>query len=124
MSLLFTYVALLAIHYIADFVVQTDWQATYKSKRMDALGYHVGSYTLVLASGTLFMFHSFFDWAMFLLVNAILHLFTDYCTSRISSRMFAEKQYHNFFVVVGADQLIHQVTLAGTLALCMGLVNA
>jgi hypothetical protein len=36
-------------------------------------------------------------------------------TSRITSRLWQEEREHDFFVVVGFDQLIHQVTLAATL---------
>jgi hypothetical protein len=42
---------------------------------------------------------------------------TDYCTSRVSSRLYATQDWHRFFIVVGFDQVIHQVSLAATMSL-------
>ena len=36
-------------------------------------------------------------------------------SSRISSKLFAKGEWHNFFVVIGFDQLIHQIVLGMTL---------
>jgi len=112
------FLALLAVHWFADFVLQTHWQATNKSKRNDALASHVGTYTMVLTFGASSIFWSASPWALlgFVVTNGLLHFATDYITSRASSRLYAKQDWHNFFVVVGFDQLIHQVTLAATMA--------
>jgi Protein of unknown function (DUF3307) len=107
-------VSLLAIHWFADFVLQTDWQARNKSKDNVALARHVGTYTLALTMAAIGLL-GFSTAILFGLINGILHFATDYVTSRITSRLYAKQAYHNFFVVVGLDQLIHQVTLAATL---------
>jgi hypothetical protein len=36
---------------------------------------------------------------------------TDFVTSRISSRLYAKGDIHNFFVVVGFDQFLHYSAL-------------
>lgn len=114
--------ALLALHWVADFVLQTHWQATNKSKRNDALLAHVATYTGALALGSLALFGPGLAVAAFVLVNGFLHFGTDWCTSRWSSRLWARQDWHNFFVVIGLDQLIHQATLAGTLWMLLSRV--
>lgn len=115
MTPLWQFVALLAIHWLADFVLQTHWQASNKSKRLAALSKHVGVYTLALAVGSAVIFGQSEAWVYFVLLNGVLHFGTDYCTSRWSSKLWAKQDWHNFFVVIGLDQLIHQVTLAVTM---------
>lgn len=134
--------ALLVTHFIADFLLQTDWMALNKSKWTDfftlphndpsqnfqgilALLSHTGLYALCFLP---------FGWA-FALVTFGLHTLTDAVTSRITSKLWffrpktgpvhAENvsntwEYgggnrHYFFVVIGLDQLIHGVTLLWTL---------
>lgn len=111
------FIALLAVHWLADFVLQSHWQASNKSKRMDALLRHVGTYTAVLfvALPLIAPRAGYQAWIIFCATNGALHLATDYFTSRWTSALWAKQQTHNFFVVVGLDQLIHQVTLYGTL---------
>lgn len=118
MTPLWQFVALLAIHWLADFVLQTHWQAQNKSKRWDALLRHVGSYTVVLFFAVPFIAPQagYQAWLIFTAVNGVLHLATDYFTSRWSSALYAKQDWHNFFVVIGLDQLIHQTTLAATMA--------
>ena len=96
---------LILVHYVADFLVQTHWQATNKSKNNVALFRHVGVYTLFLL-----------PWGiLFALVNGVLHFVTDYFSSRESSKQFAKGNYKLGFAAVGADQMIHMKTLLGTL---------
>lgn len=97
--------SLLAVHYIADFLLQTDWQAQNKSKNNQALLEHVLCYTV--------MFLWFYGWA-FAGITFVTHFITDYITSRINTRLWAAKKVHWFFASVGLDQLIHFFTLALT----------
>ena len=116
--MLWSFVALLATHWFADFVLQTHWQASNKSKNNVALSRHVLVYTSVLgaASFALFALPGYgLQWLIFTLGNGALHFATDYGTSRWTSRLYAKQDWHNFFVVVGFDQLIHQTTLAVTM---------
>ncbi len=98
-------VTLLALHFVGDFLLQTHWMASRKSKDWDALFLHVLVYaTCLLPFGVVFA-----------VVNFGLHFATDAVTSRITARLWAQERWHDFFVVVGADQLIHFVTLAAVL---------
>ncbi len=107
-------VALLATHWVGDFVLQTDFQASNKSRRLDALSLHVATYTatLFLAAAILFGLAAA---VIFAALNGALHFATDYITSRASSKLWAEQNWRRFFVMIGFDQLIHQATLALTL---------
>lgn len=110
------FLALLFIHWVADFILQTHWQAQNKSKNNEALARHVGVYTLTLATASWFVFGTSYDkWAAFWALNGLLHFCTDYFTSKWTSKLYAKQDWHNFFVIVGLDQLIHQFTLALTM---------
>jgi len=118
--------AILFIHWIADFILQTHWQASNKSKRWDALLMHTGSYSI--ASMILIMCFYFipvlkeFDPVNSIIVLFLLgflyglsafifHTITDYFTSRWTSKLYAKGDFHNFFVVIGFDQLLHYLQL-------------
>jgi hypothetical protein len=51
----------------------------------------------------------------FAAANGALHFVTDYFTSQATSKLWADQNWHRFFVMIGFDQLIHQATLASTL---------
>ena len=95
---------LVAIHFLADFVMQTDWMAINKSKSWSALFAHCCVYAAV------------FLWfgPAFAAITFVTHFATDAITSRITSLLWHKNERHWFFVVIGADQLIHYVTLALT----------
>lgn len=117
---------LLTIHFIADFLFQTDWMALNKSKNNEALAAHVLLYSVCFAwYGVAFMALTF-----------TTHFITDYWTSRLTSKLFffgartpgvegtdwyyIPGRRHWFFCAIGLDQLIHAFTLAITYALVFG----
>lgn len=120
---------ILASHWVSDFVLQSHWMATNKSKSMDALLSHVAVYyvSMIACTGALFYHLYGVDaelWVMLALwwfINGIAHLGVDFVTSRITSRLWAKGDYHNFFVVVGFDQLLHYACLFVTLEWMVGL---
>jgi hypothetical protein len=107
-------VVLLATHWVGDFVLQTNFQASNKNKRLDALSLHVATYTATLFVAAAILL----GWMLaitFAAVNGVLHFATDYFTSRATSKLWAEQNWHRFFVMIGFDQLLHQAALASTL---------
>jgi hypothetical protein len=103
-----------ATHWFGDFVLQTNCQATKKSKRLDALSLHVATYmpTLFRRSRNLVRLGAAI---VFTVLNGGFHFATDYFTSHVSSKLRATQDWYLFFVIIGFDQFIHQVTLATTL---------
>jgi len=71
--------------------------------------------TLLVGSGLIFGLRQIGLLALFVGANGVLHFATDFVTSRITSRLWYQQREHDFFVMVGLDQLIHQITLATTL---------
>lgn len=101
---------LLFAHWVADFVCQSDWMAQNKSKNTGALVIHCMVYGLVMGIMTLNPVFGYFC--------LFTHLPVDAITSRINSRLWADKKVHWFFVSVGFDQFIHFVTLILLWGIC------
>ena len=49
-------VVLLATHWVGDFVLQTNFQASNKNKRLDALSLHVATYSATLFAVAVILF--------------------------------------------------------------------
>jgi len=94
-------------HFFCDFVLQSDKMARGKSKSNKWLAIHIAVYTAPLM---------LFGW-QFALVNGATHFVVDYFSSRASSYLWAKRDAHNFFVVIGADQAIHLSILVATMPL-------
>lgn len=115
-------ILMLSIHWIADFVLQTHWQATNKSKNNIALTQHVTTYSicwlapiwLLFWSGPFNMIGALTFSMIFSIITFLFHWITDYFTSRLNSKLWAKGDVHNFFVSVGFDQILHYVQLFGT----------
>lgn len=123
--------SILVTHFLADFLLQSDWMALNKSKHWDPLVIHGLVYALTF-------YFCGWGWTFFWLTFCS-HTLTDAVTSRVTSRLwfidllepvetkkpllfptfeFARvypRKRHWFFVVIGLDQLIHYTTLALTL---------
>lgn len=97
--------ALVWLHTLADFALQTDKMATSKSKNNNWLAIHALTYSSVflLAFGPAFA-----------AVTFALHFATDWVTSRITSRLWKAERRHDFFLVIGIDQALHFTALVLT----------
>lgn len=124
--------SILILHFLGDFLLQSDWMALNKSKHWDPLIIHAAIYSLC-----------FLAWGWpFVGVTCATHALTDAVTSRLTASLwfidladqvevkgvskdmtffeFARvnsRKRHWFFVVIGVDQLLHFTTLALTLKL-------
>lgn len=105
----------LAAHFVADFVLQTTDIGLRKSKEFEILMKHICFYHMGL---------SLLMWPMLGLVTAIryatlnaflLHLPTDFTSSKLSSKYYAEGRLYAFWKVIGLDQLAHYTGLFLTL---------
>lgn len=122
LAFMFMVLYILFWHWVADFRAQTREMATNKSTSNKWLLKHIVAYgnNLLFGSLPLLIYGTFVgkNWALPIIIyvvgNMILHFITDYFTSRWTSRLWAEKEIHDFFVVIGLDQLIHTVCLIGS----------
>jgi hypothetical protein len=114
--------ALIIIHFVADWLLQSDKMAINKSKSVYWLTIHVLVYTVILLLGTIIINWTPLSAQPVLVLNAILsyvvlnstlHWATDFFTSKINAWIFqkGEKHRHWFFVCIGADQVIHYTCL-------------
>lgn len=94
-------------HFVGDFIMQSDYMARNKSKSNWVLAQHVLLYCIP------FMV---FGW-YFALMNACLHFAVDWVTSRMTAFFWEREEIHNFFSVIGFDQMIHMMFLTVTLYL-------
>lgn len=119
---LYEMILIFLIHFFGDFVLQTHWQATNKSKDNRALTMHVSTYSLVWVLPMSILFYmgpynfigSIFMGIIFSLITFGCHWVTDYYTSRLNSKLWAKGDVHNFFVSVGFDQVLHYAQLFTT----------
>lgn len=93
-------IQLLGLHYLGDFLLQPHWMATDKAHKIPVLLLHCAVYS------SCFVFFG----PKFLLAVFATHFATDIWTSKLTSHFFA-KSWRSFFLIIGLDQLIHQITL-------------
>lgn len=112
-----TIFCILAIHWVADFVLQTHEQAISKSSSNRHLLEHTLTYSmiwyLVGVAFAIFNEETYKPWAVttFAGITFVAHTVTDWFTSRWCKKYFSVGNYHNGFVVVGIDQILHYIQL-------------
>ena len=89
------------MHFLADFILQSNWMAQNKSKANFPLFVHTVVYT-----GIFLLLDP-----IYAIVNGVAHFVTDWITSRWSKYYWGKGNVHNFFVVIGFDQAMHMTTL-------------
>ena len=115
-------ILILIAHYIGDFIFQTSWMAENKSDDARALIAHVGVYSVTLLVFICLILNTTEPSKVlpYVVLNGSFHCLVDVITSQFTKKLWNKKDYHNFFVVVGLDQLIHLITLIGILKVITG----
>jgi hypothetical protein len=108
------FIFILVIHFLADFALQTHEQAQKKSESNKWLTYHVTTYSVTWLVSMLFFTNSIPLAISFACITFLCHWATDWATSRIGKPFWKNNDFHNGFVVVGADQVLHYIQLIYT----------
>lgn len=111
------FIYILIVHFLADFALQTQEQSNLKSTDENQLAFHVSTYSIVWLFASYIILNSWFSSIGFAIVTWIIHYSTDYASSRLQKPYWDKKDYHNAFVLVGADQVFHYVQLIYTYVL-------
>jgi len=108
-------ILVLISHYIGDFVFQTEWMAKNKGESMAAMSAHVVCYgaTLTVFASLISLNPNFI--ISYIVLNTVLHLLIDCVSSSFTPELWEKKDYRNFFLVLGVDQLVHQLALIASL---------
>lgn len=108
--------AILIIHWVADFVLQTHKQAVGKSKNWSDLLGHTFTYSITWLIPIILFFPNNWTTSQYVLtsllfggITFVFHTITDYFTSRLNSYLWAKGNIHNFFVSIGFDQILHSI---------------
>lgn len=108
---------ILLTHFIADFIFQTHWEAINKSSNNEALLSHTSKYAAFWVIPAAIFISDPINAALFVIITFVLHTLTDYFTSRWVKKLFDKKDYHNGFVVIDIDQMLHYFQLYFTFKL-------
>ena len=115
------YIALMIIHWVADFVIQTRQEAKNKSTSNKYLLLHTVKYSLLYIS-----FFPLIGRAVFLFIGItfISHTIIDYFTSRVNKNLWTKREMlkvidkdlssrweHLFWCTIGFDQCLHIIQL-------------
>lgn len=107
-------------HWLADFVWQPHWMGMRKSKEWWVLIQHglritAGGAATALILGLFFPI-SLTGALIWAALNGVAHVGIDAVTSRMTGKLYAKQDMHNFFVVIGFDQFLHVAFAVVTLA--------
>ena len=102
---------LLFAHWVADFLCQTTYMGTMKSKSNFVLLTHTLTYTTVMFIFSVFLLTlSIENLFIFAAVNFVFHTAQDWVTSRLTGIQFEKKIYNGWtggFTIIGFDQFLH-----------------
>jgi hypothetical protein len=106
-------ILILFIHWVVDFLLQTQKMAMNKSKSNYWLFVHVFIYSMTWLFIGLFLFKPM-QVMLFTVITFVCHFVTDYLTSRWTGKLYKEQKFYGFpafFSVIGLDQFLHYLEL-------------
>lgn len=109
-------------HWVADFILQDEKWALGKSKNLNDLLCHTIVYSGFWFLPMLYLI-GLESSLMFVCITFLFHTLTDYFTSKIVSKKFANNHYGSqipnlgAFTIIGFDQVLHYIQLFLTLQL-------
>ncbi len=128
------FIFIIIMHWIADFIFQAENWALGKSKSLTPLLKHTITYSLLWIIPVYFMTQDvyivMYNWmSLFLFVGItfVVHTITDFFTSKIVSKRFADNYYGSpipnlgAFSIIGFDQVLHYVQLILTWYFVFGI---
>lgn len=121
------FILIVLMHWIADFIFQAEKWGLGKSKSWIPLLKHTIVYSSFWLIPVWVMTENLINSLLFVGVTFIAHTITDYFTSRIVSKKFANNYYGspipNFgaFTTIGFDQVLHYLQLILTWYWLFGL---
>lgn len=89
------------IHFLSDFLFQSDYIANSKSTNTDCLLTHSTIYSVLFLILGL----------EYAIINGLLHFVVDLFTSRLTSYFHMKGNRRWFFITIGCDQAIHMTCL-------------
>ena len=98
---MYTMLALIWLHFLADFLLQSNQMSIRKSSSFKWLCLH----TTIYAAPFLV-----FGW-QFAVITLVAHTTIDFVTSKINKHLWQNKKLHWFFTTIGADQALHLTQL-------------
>lgn len=104
-------ILIFVIHFISDFIFQSHEMSLKKSKSLLWLNYHILIYSGITTLCWVIYSIELTTIPLIFGVTFITHWITDFFTSKWSSYFYSKNSIHNFFLVIGLDQLIHATTL-------------
>ena len=116
-DLVWVYLYIVLVHWISDFILQSNEMAQNKSTSNVWLTKHVIVYTMVtnvLWIPIIFVLNLkllTFEYFLAMSLIFVTHWITDYITSKLNSKYWRLKDTHSFFVSIGFDQLLHYTQL-------------
>jgi hypothetical protein len=100
-------IALIWLHFLGDFVLQSRKMADNKSTSLNWLLFHVVIYSSVLC---------LISWRL-AIINGVFHFLIDGATSNMTKEFYKDGKIHAFFTTIGFDQALHLTILYFTMDL-------
>ena len=115
-------ISVLLIHFVSDFLYQTNKQTLNKGKSIKELLKHTTIYSIlsgcllqIMVQEDMFGAQETLLPIYFTLITFITHTVVDYFTSKLTSKLWNDEYKQINFVVFGFDQIIHLITLFTTI---------